>query len=104
MSADLLTDPARALPQLAQFLGGYFHQDWPVDRAGWEEVVDDFVSESAPASVSGCAAELRSVIAAQLGDAALAHLLEVLGSELDPSAFGLGPAEWLRAVLDRLPR
>ena len=43
---DILDDPVIAYPQLEQFLGAYFHQDWGLDRDGWEPVVDDFVAKS----------------------------------------------------------
>jgi hypothetical protein len=97
-----LDDPASAFPQLGQFLGGYFHQDWVVDRHRWEEVVDDFVAESPRSLVLACAAELRDLLAAGFTDTELTNLLERLGGSVDPAAVELRTDEWLRAMLARL--
>jgi hypothetical protein len=98
----ILDDPASACPQLRQFLGGYFHQDWVVERDDWQEIVRDYVSESPRSAVMECAAELRDVLAAGLGEAELGIVLEQLGGSVDPSALGQTTEEWLRAVQERL--
>jgi hypothetical protein len=99
---EILDDPAAACPQLRQFLGGYFHQDWVVDRQRWEEVVDDFIAESPRRAVMECAAELRDLLAADFNDGELATVLERLGCSVDPSAFRQRAGEWLHQVLERL--
>jgi hypothetical protein len=99
---EILDDPASALPQLRQFLGGYFHQDWMVDRRLWTEVVEDFIVESPRSAVLGCASELRDLLAAVLDEGELATVLERLGCSVDPSALHLRTDEWLRGVLERL--
>jgi CdiI immunity protein len=99
---EILDAPASAFPQLRQFLGGYFHQDWVVEHATWEEVVDDFVAESPRHAVLECASELRDLLAPEFGDAELATVLERLGCSVDPSAVRLRTGEWLRLVLERL--
>ena len=99
---EILDAPASAFPQLRQFLGGYFHQDWVVEHATWEEVVDDFIAESPRHAVLECTSELRDLLAAELPDAELDTVLERLGCSVDPVALGLSSAEWLRLVLERL--
>ncbi len=99
---EMLEDPAAAFPQLGQFLGGYFHQDWVVDRDRWEEVVDDFVVESPHSLVVECAAELRDLIAAGFTDTELTGMLERLGGMVDPSAAHMRAQGWLQAVLTQL--
>jgi len=99
---EILDDPAAACPQLRQFLGGYFHQDWVVDHGRWEEVVDEFIADSPRHAVLECASELRDLLAAKFDDGELATVLERLGCSLDPAALHLRTGEWLRKVLERL--
>jgi hypothetical protein len=99
---EMLDDPASAFPELGQFLGGYFHQDWVADRHRWEAVVDDFIAESPRSLVLACAAELRDLLAAGFSDTELTSLLELLGGSVDPAAVELRADEWLQAMLRRL--
>jgi CdiI immunity protein len=99
---EILDAPASAFPQLRQFLGGYFHQDWVVEHATWEEVVDDFIADSPRHAVLECASELRDLLAAEFSDGELAIVLERLGCSVDASALDLRTGEWLRLVLERL--
>jgi hypothetical protein len=99
---DILDDPAGTHPQLHQFLGAYFHQDWAVDRRDWEAVVDDFVADSPGSVVAATADELRHLLAAGFSDAELGAVLDGLGASLLPSAFGVSTSAWLATVLQRL--
>ncbi len=99
---EILDDPAAACPELRQFLGGYFHQDWVVDRQRWEEVVDDFIAESPRGVVVECAAELGGVLAEGFDEGELAAILERLGGSIDPAAHRLSTDDWLHDVLQRL--
>ena len=98
---EILDDPAAAFPQLRQLLGGYFHQDWVVDRQRWEEVVDDFIADSPRHAVLECASELRDLLAG-FDDGELGTVLERLGGSVDPSALELRTGEWLHRLLERL--
>jgi hypothetical protein len=100
----LLDEPETALPEIAQLLAGYFHQDWVLESQSWEDVIDAFVAESPPSAVVGCAADVRDLLAAGLSDAELAGVLRHLGAAIDPAAYGLTPSAWLGAVLSRLER
>jgi hypothetical protein len=99
---EILDDPAGACPQLHQFLGGYFHQDWALDRESWEPVVDEFVSESPHSVVVETADELTEVLAAHLSDAELTTVLDRLGATVSPAGFDLTTTGWLEAMLWRL--
>ncbi len=99
---DILDDPASTCPQLHQFLGGYFHQDWALDGNGWEPVVDEFVTESPHSVAVQTGDELSDVLAAHLTDAELAAVLDRLGASVAPAAFGLTPTAWLEALLQRV--
>lgn len=94
--------PATAYPHLDQLLAAYFHQDWALDGARWEDVVDLFAAESAPGVVAQSRAELARLTAAGFTDRELTRLLAQLGSSVDPAAWGLTPAQWLAAVGARL--
>lgn len=99
---EILDDPAAACPQLAQFLGAYFHQDWAPDHPEWEPVVDDFVAESPGSAVADTAEELRELLAAGFTDDELDAVLGGLGCSVVPSALGVTTSAWLTAVLQRL--
>ncbi len=99
---EILDDPGAAYPQLRQFLGAYFHQDWAVDCQGWEEVVDDFLADSPRSAVIATAEEMRGLLATGVADADLDTVLNRLDSNVTPSALDMGAAEWLAAVLRRL--
>ncbi|SRR6266851_374752 len=88
---------------LAQFFGGYFHEDWKLDAKSPSEVVDayrkDFNSEQRLVlskaileySQSFCLdSELRS------------GLFHELGCYYDPSADGLSTRDWLQSVSSQL--
>jgi hypothetical protein len=98
----LIDEPAEALPEAAQLLAGYFHQDWVLDGGRWEDVVDGFVAESPGSAVVGATADLRTLLAAGFGDVELAGVLDRLGASVDPAADGLTATGWLEAVLARL--
>ncbi len=99
---EILDAPSSAFPQLRQFLGGYFHEDWIVEHARWDEVVDDFIAESPRHAVLESAAEMRDLLGAEFGDRELATVLERLGCSVDASALDLRTGDWLRLVLERL--
>jgi CdiI immunity protein len=98
----ILDDPASTCPQLQQFLAGYFHQDWALDRDRWEPVVDEFVSESPHSVVVETADELSEVLNAHLTDPELTAVLDSLGASVSPGGFALTPTAWMEAVLHRL--
>ena len=98
----ILDDPASACPQLRQLLGGYFHQDWVIERDDWQEIVRDYVAESPHGAVMESVAELGDLLGAGLSEAELGTVLDRLGGSIDPSALGLTRAAWLQAVRARL--
>lgn len=99
---EMLDDPGASYPQLRQFLGGYFHQDWPLESERWEEVADDFVAESTRSSIAQTEDELRSLLTAEWSDEEIEAVLEGLGCNVNPAAFQLGARAWLEALQARL--
>lgn len=102
MQHQAVGDPASEFPELYQFLGGWFHQDWPLDHTGWQPVVDEFVAESAEATVRECVDEIATLLGAGVDDAELTATMHRLGASVDPSAFDMTAASWLAAVRARL--
>ncbi|MEO8897683.1 MAG: contact-dependent growth inhibition system immunity protein [Candidatus Dormibacter sp.] len=101
---EMLDDPGASYPQLRQFLGGYFHQDWPLDSVRWQDVADDFVAESTRSSVAQTADELASLLADGFSDEETEAVLEALGCSVNPAAFHLGARAWLAALQSRITR
>lgn len=99
---EILDDPGARYPHLEQFLGGYFHEDWPVTHARWEDCVDEFAAESGAAAVAAVTRELDAVLGHGFEDAQVAALLDGLGCSVEPAAFGLRASAWLDAVRTRL--
>ena len=93
------------LPNLQQFLGGYFNQDWKCDHASWQDVVEAFRREASPGAAAAVPAELDHLLKAKLDDAQLADfLLRELHCYLRPEAFGLTKRQWLEEVRAELAR
>lgn len=101
---EMLDDPGASYPELRQFLGGYFHQDWPLGSGRWEDVADDFVAESTRSSVAQTADELRSLLDQRFSDEETEAVLERLGCSVNTAAFHLGARAWLEALEGRITR
>jgi len=88
-----------AYPELFQFLGGYFHQDWALDATTPTEVVRGFLAEAPTEQVAGVVAEVDRLLAGEPSDAALARVVyEELGCDYDPTPDGVSVRDWLRHV------
>ncbi len=91
---------ARDLPQLAQFLGGWFHQDWPDEGyASPADVVRAYAREETPQAVRATMKEIDSLLASRLPPTQMRRLLvDELGCAYDPTADGKTFRSWLREV------
>jgi hypothetical protein len=88
------------LEALAQFLGGYFHQDFMLDHESWQGVVAQFRADASPAELARVQAELDQLINRQLGEDQLSEALLDLGCFLLPVSFSF--AEWLEQLRSEL--
>ena len=92
---------ASDLPNLTQFLGGWFHQDW-IDE-GYEtpaDVVRMYAAEETPKAVRATIAEIEKLLARRLPPAQMQRLLgDDLGCAYDPTTDGKSFRAWLREVL-----
>ena len=84
-------------PNLDEFFGTYFHQDWREDSPTAIEIVERYLAESPPEEVREAGKELSRLLAAATEDE-LADAVHRLGSFYNPRADGLSYGEWLRQV------
>ena len=90
-------------PELYQFFGGYFHQDWG-DSGSFQNVVHDFQVEL-DETVRQATRELEEFLELDLPEEELREiLLNDLGSYVHAPGLGLTYRQWLEAVLDILKK
>lgn len=61
----------REFPELHEFFGAYFHQDWLVEHGTAEQVLDAFLSESASEDLILVQNELNTLIDQGMAESAL---------------------------------
>jgi hypothetical protein len=89
--------------ELANFLGGYLNEDWDLDYASLDEVLEDFEGHATASEVEALTRDLRRALALDISESALGELLRGLGADIATAPFG-GPRRLLEAVLRRLER
>jgi hypothetical protein len=85
-------------PELDQFLGGYFHEDFASYAPTWEGVVDFYAGETSLMRRQRAVDELDALLAE--ADEEIAAALEAIYVSYLPDP--MTTREWLRAVRDRL--
>ncbi len=87
------------MTQLRQ-LGGYLHQDWPLDHADAESAVRAFVADRSPDEVAEALAEVEHLRTTQGDD----ELTNVLTSVIDywPPGDGLTFRQWIDQLVNLL--
>ncbi|AMZ74919.1 MULTISPECIES: contact-dependent growth inhibition system immunity protein [Pseudomonas] len=90
-------------PELHDFFGAYFHQDWPDEHGTAEEVLDAFLAESDVDDLRAIQQELNDLIERRKDESELrAYLLRELSCYYSYwIAWGTGEA-WLRHIARRL--
>jgi contact-dependent growth inhibition (CDI) system CdiI-like immunity protein len=91
-----------SFPNLWQFLGGYFHQDWMHDASDPDDIIKVFVNDSSNDVLASVRTELNKLLNQDLSDADLRELLTKLGCYVHYPAFGMTAREWLTQVRARL--
>ena len=89
-------------PNLRQFLGGYFHQDWMHDASDPDGVIKLFVGDSKKDALAGVRSELTKLLNQERSDAELQALLTELGCYVHYPALGVSAREWLTGVRTRI--
>lgn len=88
-------------PNAFQFLGGYFHQEYPVDSGNPDGALERFIADSPPETRLFVALELRRLLI-QFQGKALARVIFELGCDYRPEANGTTTADWLHNVACKL--
>ena len=90
-------------PDLFQFFAGEFHEDWSLEAATADEVVEAFTTTHSQDERMRLAQRMDAFAAGIPDDQALAHaLFNDLGCYYDPSADGQSARAWLERVAERL--
>jgi hypothetical protein len=84
-------------PELHQFFGGSFHQDWTLDHETADDVVQAFVAEATPHERLMVARALKDLL--DLPDESLGEAIFALGAYYDPTADGLTVRQWLESLV-----
>jgi hypothetical protein len=91
-------------PELGQFLGGYFHQDWSYEQrrigGSFADVVRSFLTTNPATTVMQTIRELTEFLGLELSEEELRDtLLHEFGSYVRAPGLGLTYRQWLEAVL-----
>lgn len=84
-------------PELNQFLGGYFHQDFPVEYASPQEAVDDYLTGASKSDRQRLVRDIAQLLALAPKDRDVQHAASILGMDVSLPAGG-GMRQWLADV------
>jgi len=88
---------------LMNVLGGYFHQDWKLEAASPEAVIQHILEDVPHETIAEAASELRGLLRETMDENALeAFMMNPLGVCYDPGADGKSMRQWLEEVLEQL--
>ncbi len=90
-------------PDLEQFFGGYFHQDWKDFYGSAETAIEQFVNDASRAELAKALRELDDLLALGLPEAELDEAMcEDIGCYYNPRPSGKTMSEWLQWVRSML--
>lgn len=92
----------QSYPALSQFLGAYFHQDWPEEFPDPESAIAAFRRKEPPELVRTACSELDQAHCEAQQSADPSKLLAELGCYYDPQADGRSVPQWLAHVRTKL--
>ncbi|NEP45369.1 MAG: hypothetical protein F6K35_41580 [Okeania sp. SIO2H7] len=89
----------KKLPNLEQFLSGYFHEDWKVQATDAEAVIQLYLNDGTTSIVPQVINEIDRLLGMNLSEEQLSDILIYdLGCCYDPQFQGMSDVEWLRWV------
>ncbi|HYW12859.1 MAG TPA: contact-dependent growth inhibition system immunity protein [Longimicrobium sp.] len=90
-------------PALAQFFGGYFHQDWDMEAANWEGVVRNFCAAAQPEQIAAVNTEIEALLAGAHDERELSEFVFLqLGCAYDPTVDGIALRNWIMDIRQHL--
>lgn len=90
-------------PELYQFFGGAFHQDWNCDFASPEDVIRNYIKESHRIWVEQAIQELEILLKEKNTKAEWYRIIsDDFGCEYSLRLRNLDPVEWLKKILKQL--
>lgn len=102
-----MTRYADRYPELYQFFGGYFHQDWSDEQrlagGSFQDVIREFQTMNPVDVVRQATRELQAFIGLDLPEDELHDIVvDDLGANVRAAGLGLTYRQWLEAVLATL--
>jgi hypothetical protein len=86
-------------PNLYQFFGGYFHEDWDLEAKDAEAVIHNYLNDEKPRIVKQVIDEISQLLEMNLDRSQLSDILaDDLRCSYDPTFYGISDIEWLRWV------
>jgi len=89
-------------PNLDEFFGTYFHQDWREDSKTARGIIERYLAEWPTQDIRATAEELHRLLTEPLTEAELTDQMRLLGNFYNPNADGLSHRDWLRQVYELL--
>jgi hypothetical protein len=97
----IISKGQKQFPELASFIGGWFHQDFDIHGNSLEEVVTAFKAESDPALIPPLVVDIDAFLAT--GDGGIEDRFdEYFKPDIIPTAFRPSTREFLEAIRSEL--
>jgi hypothetical protein len=86
-------------PALAQFFGGFFHQDWDLEATDWEGLVRNFCAAAKREQIAAVNAEIDVLLSEPHDERELRDVVFTrLGCAYDPTVNGRSLRSWIMEV------
>lgn len=93
-------------PELNQFLGGYFHQDFFEEYASYSDAVDDYLAGASESDRDQLVRDISDLLSLATTDRELKQAVSILGMDVSPPS-GTGIRQWLsdvHGIVSRYPQ
>ncbi|MFE9816619.1 contact-dependent growth inhibition system immunity protein [Streptomyces sp. NPDC005773] len=90
-------------PELNQFLGAYFHQDFSDEYASYKEAIDDYLSGASEHDLDRLLRDITELLTMATTDRYLKQTASDLGMDVSPPP-GVGLRQWLNDVAEIVTR
>jgi CdiI immunity protein len=91
-------------PNLDEFLGAYFHQDWTVDEPTADGIVEKYLSEWPKEEALLALNELDRLLGQSDNEIWLRGILDEMGCYYNPAGDSLTCAGWLGHVREKMAK